>query len=523
MIVQIVIARNEQVLIKELLPIWKKYADAFVFLLDRCTDSSMEYLQSIKEDYNILEILTTGYSETDLIVETDARQRLFDAAYKYSDKIICLDADEYLDGSMSKQELNSILDQHKDTVFHLQWMQYTSCNTIRVDGPWQNNYKDRIGQYTESCKFEAKQNHSTHLPFTKAHQAIDPAKLFVAHLQWLDKRYVAVKQYFWKVMDYSNNKMFGVDIVGSEAYDNSVNNFEWEEEYTLYPLKISQHIIASMAVKDNYRLEYIQNMTKKLSIPNLGDWGFDILNLTAAVIDNQNPYKISIITAIGPLEVYEKFIARYSENVKDQHFFKQTEHVIVYSEWSDLFNEFKQYPNFVLIKEDRKAGMYHAWNLGIKAATTPYVTNWNVDDIRHPINTKIKYDLLVNNDVDVAYNYYSATRDSNLNFYSAETALRPTVLFPDNYEKYALHDCLIGPDPMWKRELHDTTGYFSIDEYAAIGDWEMWVRFAKAGAKFKLIPEVLCIYLDHDDTVSKVQINKAEGQKLKLIQEYGRL
>jgi len=523
MIVQIVLARNEQVLIKELLPVWKKYADAFVFLLDRCTDSSMEYLKSVKDEFNILEILTTEYSEKDLIIETEVRQKLFDTAYKYSNKIICLDADEYLDGTMSKQELDSLLDQNTDTVFHLQWMQYTSCNTIRIDGPWKNNFKDRIGQYTNYCKFEVKQNHSTHLPFSKQHQAIDPAKLFVAHLQWLDKRYVAIKQYFWKVMDYSNNKLFGIDIVGSEAYDSSVNNFEWEEEYIMYPLKISQYTVSSMAVKNNYRLDYIKDMTKKLSIPNLGDWGFDILNLTETNIHNQNPYKVSVITAIGPLAVYEKFIPRYIDNVKDQHFFKETEHIIVYSEWSDLFNDLKNYSNFVLMKEDRKAGMYHAWNLGIKAATTPYVTNWNIDDIRHPINTKIKYDMLINNDIDVAYNYYFATRDSNLNFYNAGIELQPTVPFPDNYEDYALLDCLIGPDPMWKKELHNKVGYFSLDEYATIGDWEMWVRFAKAGAKFKLIPEVLCIYLDHDETVSKLQLDKAKDQKLKLIEKYSRL
>jgi hypothetical protein len=44
MIVQITIARNEYVLIKELLPIWKNYADGFVFMLDRNTDDTRQYL-----------------------------------------------------------------------------------------------------------------------------------------------------------------------------------------------------------------------------------------------------------------------------------------------------------------------------------------------------------------------------------------------------------------------------------------------------------------------------------------------
>jgi hypothetical protein len=76
---------------------------------------------------------------------------------KYSHKIICLDADEYLDGPLTKQELEEILDNNIDTVFHLNWIQYTSLNTIRVDGPWKNNIKDRIGSYTGKPKFEKKQ------------------------------------------------------------------------------------------------------------------------------------------------------------------------------------------------------------------------------------------------------------------------------------------------------------------------------------------------------------------------------
>jgi hypothetical protein len=122
-------------------------------------------------------------------------------------------------------------------------------------------------------------------------------------------------------------------------------------------------------------------------------------------------YKVSVITAVGPLNVYEKFIPRYIENAKTQHFFNETEHIIVYSEWSDYLNELKNLNNFNLIKEDKCLGVYNAWNIGIKNSTTEYVTNWNIDDIRHPINTKIKYDLLNNNpEYDLAYNWYVATR-----------------------------------------------------------------------------------------------------------------
>ena len=40
MIVQITKTRNEKFLIEDMLPIWKKYADGFVFLDDRSNDGT---------------------------------------------------------------------------------------------------------------------------------------------------------------------------------------------------------------------------------------------------------------------------------------------------------------------------------------------------------------------------------------------------------------------------------------------------------------------------------------------------
>ena len=512
--------RDEVSLIKELLPIWNQYADGFVFLLDRCTDNTLDYLNQVKREYNILEIIEHTPTNEHLIVETDLRQLLFDTAKKYSNKIICLDADEYLDGIMSKKELNELLNDNDDTLFHLDWLQYTSINTIRVDGPWKTNIKDRIGNYINNFKFEKKWNHSTHLPIPTNQKVIDSNKLHIVHLQWLNKRYSAIKQYYWKVYDYVNNAVHKVSTVGNNAYDDSVNNFDWQEEYTYDLLKISPHLFENLSVNDNYRIRYIREQTDKFNIPNLGDWGYDILNKNEEYNQIPNPYKISVITAVGSLDIYEKFILRYVKNVLEQHFFKQTEHIIVYSEWSKYFDNLKIFDNFKFIKENEKLGVYNAWNIGIKSATTDYVTNWNIDDIRHPINTKIKYDLLTQNHYDVAYNYYIATTNDEETFENIDLNKKQYLKYPDNYQYHAMQGCFLGPDPVWKKSLHDKVGYFDYENFNTIGDWEMWVRFAINGAKFKLIPSPLCLYLDHNETVSKRQFDKLELEKFKLLQKY---
>jgi hypothetical protein len=784
--------KNELLLIKELLPIWSNYTDGFVFLVDSSTDGTEEYLKSISEKYNILEILVHDPKDNELRIETDIRQKLFDTAKKYSNNIICLDADEYLDGTMTKQELESLLTNSEDTVFHLQWIQYTSVNSIRVDGPWKNNYKDRIGSYKNDYKFSFAQMHSTHLPIPKNQNFIDPTKLFVSHLQWLNKNFVAVKQYYWKVTDYVNNKVHGVEVAGTKAYDDSVNNFDWEEEYFDFALKINQNIFEEVLNKDNYRVNYIIEESKKHNVPNLGDWGFNIhnsipmyfctatdekhypllLNMIGSIykfnfydvveirvydiglneiqktelnnikkvkvceIEKTNPdilqnietginrkvkglfswkpvlikdsldhqpytlyldagttilkplndlfkhinqndyllfdcghsikwmttkylidkldlesennkflldentfgidagfmgisknlYKdfvlpmyeyskdiknfiddgtcpngwgtgrhdqtlfsilarqlglnliyhdnkenlcylildgnkvdfhithtkqwitdkttifrsrwnidyqsfkvnsshikrkfiISVITGIGPLKKYERFIPTYFKNIQNQINFNNIEFIIVYSEWCKYFDEYIKYSNIKFIKEDERLGVYNAWNIGILNSTAEYITNWNVDDIRFEINSVIKYDCLNKNiDVDLAYNYYIGVEEDELEIVDLNT--KSYIPYPDNFHEQVLSMCMAGPDPLWRKAFHLFYGLFDYKNYSIIGDWEMWVRMAANGLKFKLIPYPLSIYVNHKDTVSNSGESSVKDQQLKLQTQY---
>jgi hypothetical protein len=276
MIVQITLTRNELFLIKELLPQWQKYADAFVFMDDRSTDGTVEFLHENKNKYNILSVLSTEYSDDKLSVESNSRQRLFNEAFKYSGKIVCLDTDEYLDGTITKEQLYSILENNKDTLIHAQWIQYTGQNEIRVDGPWRQNLKDRIGSYSKPCLFKNAQTHSEHMPVPEKQAAFEPSSLFIAHLQWLDKPTVAIKQYYWKVLDYINRVQFGANTIPPSAYDASVNNFNWQYNSFAFPLKIRYNVYSDQTKEENYKYKFIQESIKKYNIPNLNDWGMGI-------------------------------------------------------------------------------------------------------------------------------------------------------------------------------------------------------------------------------------------------------
>ena len=214
-------------------------------------------------------------------------------------------------------------------------------------------------------------------------------------------------------------------------------------------------------------------------------------------------YRASVITAVGKLIHYTDFINRYFENIKKQTIFNDLEIIIVYVEWHHIFDEMKKLENFKFILDDQGAGMYNAWNIGIKNATTEYVTNWNIDDLRFYNNIELKVDLLNKNDnVDLAYNWYIDSNDINENYENFDLS-RPRYIeaYPDEAHEYVYQACMCGPDPLWRKNIHDKIGYFDI-KYPAIADWEMWIRMSANGSKFKLIPEVLCLFYENPSSVS---------------------
>jgi len=79
---------------------------------------------------------------------------------------------------------------------------------------------------------------------------------------------------------------------------------------------------------------------------------------------------------------------------------------------------------------------------------------------------------------------------------------------------------MAGPDPLWRKSFHTFYGLFDYVNYSIIADWEMWIRMASRGLKMKLVPHVLCIYVDHNETVSKSSDVKVDQQKITLAKQY---
>lgn len=232
----------------------------------------------------------------------------------------------------------------------------------------------------------------------------------------------------------------------------------------------------------------------------------------------------TVITAIGKLDHYNEFLSRYYENIQKQTIFEQLEVIIVYMEWHPIFDEMSKNKNFKFILDDNGKGMYNAWNIGIEHASTPYITNWNIDDLRFYNNIELKFDILEkNSDIDLVYNWYVSSNDINETYENFNLKIpRKVNAYPDNANEYVYQCCMCGPDPMWRKSIHEKIGVFDL-EYPSIADWEMWIRMSNNGYKFKLIPEVLCIFFENLNSVSNRSDKIREQlEKPKLYNQYNR-
>lgn len=138
--------------------------------------------------------------------------------------------------------------------------------------------------------------------------------------------------------------------------------------------------------------------------------------------------------------------------------------------------------------------VYAAWNMGIKAATGDYITNSNSDDRLYP-NALAKLAAAL----DKHPKYAAAYANSDV---VEEIGGQPVDRFEwaeGGIEELVMMGCFLGPMPMWRKSLHDKYGYFDADMHSA-GDYEFWMRVAKAGEKFFHLREVCGVYLRRDDS-----------------------
>lgn len=138
-----------------------------------------------------------------------------------------------------------------------------------------------------------------------------------------------------------------------------------------------------------------------------------------------------------------------------------------------IINDFLPRLPFIKHIAIEREGLYNTWNRGVKMSKGKYITIWNVDDVRLPHSLIDQADGLDKNaDAALAYgnfkivSKYGDTEGKDVN----EPEFDPgNDTFSKNFH--------IGCFPMWRKDIHDTIGYFD-EQFRLIADLDFQIRVA---------------------------------------------
>lgn len=207
------------------------------------------------------------------------------------------------------------------------------------------------------------------------------------------------------------------------------------------------------------------------------------------------------VTAIVSVYKAGRFIKGCLDDLLNQTLYKKGELEIVIINSNSPENEHEiitgyesRYDNIVYIRTEEREPIYTAWNRGVRAASGKYVTNANTDDRHREDALEVLANELDNNSgVQLVYADIYVTEKENDLFENAKGYSE--VNRPEFKPDIMLTGCHMGPQPMWRKSVHEAAGYFN-EAYKSAGDYEFWCRMVLMhGMKLKHVTQKLGLYL----------------------------
>ena len=204
---------------------------------------------------------------------------------------------------------------------------------------------------------------------------------------------------------------------------------------------------------------------------------------TSMISDNTEPLVSVIVSTYNSLE----FIRECLEDLERQTVIGHMEIIVVDAASQQhertVIEEFQErFGNIVYIRTSTKNTVYAAWNLAIRASRGKYITPFSTNDrLRKDAYEILMRALEEHLDIPLVYG------DTYITQVPHETFENHTRYSQWKWPEYSfedlLHNCRVGPHPMWRRNIHETIGYFD-EQYQALGDQDFWLRM---GEQFQLL------------------------------------
>lgn len=230
-----------------------------------------------------------------------------------------------------------------------------------------------------------------------------------------------------------------------------------------------------------------------------------------------------VVSAIVSTCNSAEFIRGCIEDLERQTIAEQLEIIVIDSaspqNEGEIVRELQErYQNIRYLRTEQRETVYAAWNRAISMARGRYITNANTDDRHRRDAFELMVRVLENDPtVDLVYADVIITRIPHQT-YEQHTAAGRYSWF--DWDRNVLLDngCFIGPQPMWRRSVHDQYGGFD-DSYVTSGDYEFWLRISQT-ANFRHINQPLGLYLAHPDSIEHRNEDKKQQENRRLLDRY---
>ena len=244
----------------------------------------------------------------------------------------------------------------------------------------------------------------------------------------------------------------------------------------------------------------------------------EIVATIEVLINKNNTRKkkplVSIITTFCDGKNY---LPHFLDNMVNQTIFDKCELVIVdansqNAEEQLIGDYLKQYDNIIYHRLNKKLKPTPCLNKAIQMSNGKYLTLALIDDVKKKDCIEILYnEISKDNTTDLVYGDVIVTEIENQTFESCK--VERANLFEHSqlsFSKENMIKCLPGPMPLWRKTIHEKTGFFDTENCNYADDWEMWLRAIDAGSKFKKVDQIVGLYLaggrsQQNDTKQRIE------------------
>lgn len=258
-----VMVKNEGLILREVLPIWKDYPiDRFVFLNDGSDDDTADVIHEFLGSRAV--VLDRPLEK---FHEAKNRAKMLEHSRDKSDFVISIDADELLTSNMLLH-WDQILKVCQNFDLKMYWFNSVfNVSTIRQDPSYVSNFRTFILN-TKTCGNFDLSGERYHTPRTPSNnlQPVGTKDFGILHLQALNVKHYALKQLWYKHYEFINYGYSASEI--NQKYDPVVNYLNFCEtsipEHLVAGISIDSLVFDKISEKKGYKDYIISNLNVDL-------------------------------------------------------------------------------------------------------------------------------------------------------------------------------------------------------------------------------------------------------------------